>query len=354
MNTQDLGTELQDLAKAVGLMDGSGGVNWDWFADPLGNLEKIFSNAAQRDAFNDLLDALIAPTAVAGVPADEKWHPLLASQPRGNVYLTVKEDGSTVTFGVAGEFHSETTPSASLRAQLPLFSSNGTSVTGLAGTANGKLQVGLRIDLELNAAVKLKAIDVLLELQLLPTPAPLVVVTLEQFDLGSGPQDISLDSANLGSEIVPVVLRLIQQEVSQIAGNDPIKDHLLPLLGLDGASVPLFPFTELTQGPQALQNWFLSMLQGATPSIAQWLTHLAGLLGTHAPATTGTGTDADPWKVELFSIPGGSSASGLYVTVAHATSGATQSLKLGTQFQFVPTGGAVAVAANAVLASIPL
>ncbi len=353
MNTQDLGAELQDLAKALGLINDTG-FNWDWFGDPLGNLEKVFSNGTQRDAFNELLNALIAPAQIAGVPSSESWHPLLASQQRGNVYLTVKEDGSNVTFGVAGEFHSATTPDASLRAHLPLFTSNGTSISIIAGSPTGKLEVALRVDVGLNGSIKLNAIDVALEFQFNPVAVPLVTVVLEQFDIGAGPQDITLDSTNLGSEIVPVVLRLIQQEVSQIVGPDPIKDHLLPLLGLSGNSVPMFPFTQLTQGPLALQNWFLSMLQGATPSITQWFEHLAGLLGTNAPTIAGTGTSADPWKVELFAVPGGSTNSGLYVTASHLASGTTQSLDLGLQFQFIPTSGKVQVGAYAVLASIPL
>lgn len=353
MNTQDLGTELQDLAKAIGLIHDTG-FNWDWFGDPLGNLEKIFSNPEQRDAFNDLLNALIAPAQIAGVASDESWHPLLASQPRGNVYLTVKEDSSNVAFGIAGEFHSATTPDASLRAHLPLFASNGGNISVIAGTPTGKLEVALRVDVNLNSTIKLDAIDVALEFQFNPVAIPLVTVTFEKFDLGAGPQNITLDSTNVGSEIVPIVLRLVQQEVSQIVGPDPIKDHLLPLLGLSGNPVPMFPFTELTQGPQALQSWFLSMLEGATPSITEWLEHLAGLLGTNAPAITGTGSSIDPWKVELITVPGGSTNSGLYVTVSHLTHGATQTLDLGLEFQFIPTGGKVQVGANAVLASIPL
>lgn len=355
MNGQDLASELQDLAKALGLLDAaSGNFNWDWFADPLSNIEKIFSSQGQRDAFNDLLNALIAPAQIPGIPNNETWHPLLAEQPRGNVYLTIKEDGANVTFGVAGEFHSATSPDASLRAHLPLFLSNGTNVNAVAGTANGPLRVGIRVDAELNGTVKLKAIAADLELVLLPTPSPVITITLEQFDIGNGPQDITLDSAHLGSELVPVVMRLIQQEVSQIAGPNPIKDHLLPLLGLAGNPVPMFPFTQLTQGPQALQAWFLSMLEGAAPSITEWLQHLAGLLGTNAPAVSGSGTPPDPWKTELFSVPGGTANSGLYVTLAHDASGSTQSLDFGIQFQFVPAGAAVFVGANAVLASIPL
>lgn len=354
MNGQDLGTELQDLAKALGLIDSTGNFNWDWFSDPLSNLEKIFSDQGQRDAFNELLNALVPPASIQGVPTDESWHPLLADQPRGNVYLTIKEDGSDVTFGVAGEFHSATSPDASLRAHLPLFQSNGTSIKVVAGTIDGPLTAGLRVDVELDGVVKLKAIDVDLKIILLPTPSPLITLSLEQFDVGAGPQDIVLDSANLGSEAVPVVLRLIQQEVSQISGANPVKDHLLPLLGLTGNPVPMFPFTELSQGPQALQNWFLSMLEGTTPSITEWLEHLAGLLGTSAPSVSGTGVPDDPWKVELFAVPGGAANSGLYATLAHEATAATQTLDLGIQFQFIPTGGAVSVSSSAVLASIPL
>jgi hypothetical protein len=355
MNATDLGTELQDLAKALGLIDPvSGQFNWDWFGDPLHNIEKIFSNQGQRDAFNDLLNALIAPTPIDGIPSDESWHPLLADQPRGNVFLTVKEDGANVTFGVAGEFHSATSPDASLRAHMPLFVSDGTSITAVAGSANGPLQVGLRVDVGLTGTIELSAIDVEFQLQFVPGIVPHATVTLEQFDIGGGPQDIVLDSSNIGSELVPIVLRLVKQEVSNLVGDNPIKDHLLPLLGLEGNPVPQFPFTQLTEGPQALQSWFLSMLQGPTPSITEWLEHLAGLLGTSAPTVAGTGTNADPWKVELFAVPGGSTNSGLYATLANITSGTTDSLELGLQFQFVPSTPKVQITANAVLASIPL
>ncbi len=355
MNATDLSTELQDLAKALGLIDPQNGqFDWNWFADPLSSIRKVFSNQGQRDAFNELLNALIAPTPIDGIPLDESWHPLLANQPRGNVYLTIREDGANVTFGVAGEFHSATSPDASLRAHLPLFLSDGTNISAVAGAANGPLQVGLRVDLNLSGAIQLQAIDVEFQLTFVPSVSPQVTVTLVQFDLGSGPEDITLDSTDIGSELIPVVLRLIQQEVLSLVGPNPIKDYLLPLLGLEGNPVPPFPFTELTQGPQALQTWFLSMLQGPTPSITEWLQDLAGLLGTSAPSVGGAGTAADPWKVELFSIPGGSTNSGLYATLANITSGSTQSLHLGLQFQFIPSSPKVQIAASAVLASIPL
>ena len=355
MNATDLSTELQDLAKALGLIDPQNGqFDWNWFADPLSSIKKVFSNQGQRDAFNELLNALIAPTSIDGIPSDESWHPLLANQPRGNVYLTIREDGANVMFGVAGEFHSATSPDASLRAHLPLFLSDGTNVSAVAGAANGPLQVGLRVDLNLSGAIQLQAIDVEFQLTFAPSVSSQATVTLVQFDLGSGPEDITLDSTDIGSELIPVVLRLIQQEVSSLVGPNPIKDYLLPLLGVEGNPVPPFPFTELTRGPQALQTWFLSMLQGPTPSITEWLQDLAGLLGTSAPTVGGTGTSADPWKVELFAIPGGSTNSGLYATLANVTSGSTQSLDLGLQFQFIPSTPKVQIAASAVLASIPL
>jgi hypothetical protein len=90
MNATDLSTELQDLAKALGLIDPQNGqFDWNWFADPLSSIKKVFSNQGQRDAFNELLNALIAPTSIDGIPSMfisrfVKMAPTLRSESRGS------------------------------------------------------------------------------------------------------------------------------------------------------------------------------------------------------------------------------------------------------------------------------
>jgi large repetitive protein len=363
MTGTDLGQELLDLGEAVGLFDGSGNLQPGWFGDPLTNLETILSTSSQRDAFMRLLDALLQPAQVQGAPADEKWHPLLSDQPRGNVYLTVAEDGSNVVFGAAGEFHSTGDPATSLRARLPLVKSDGSNLTAIAGTtsgaSDGSLKVGLRVEVDLTVPIKLAAIDVDVELAVAPSPSVSVVVTLEQLDLGDGPQDVKLDPQNIGNEAIQLLIGLIKEQLSKLAGPDPaaqsIINNLLQLFGYAGNPLPAFPFSELTQDPQALQKWFLSMLPGSPPPIKKWLGYLGGLLGPSAPVVNGSGTPDDPFTVQILAF-GGAAQSGLNLTLADQVSGNDHSLLLGFEALFVPSGAspAASISAQAVLASIPL
>lgn len=139
ISTQNLGQELNDLGQAIGLVDGSGNLNTHWFENPLGELESVFKDQTQRDGLMNLLDALLPPATLDGLPQGEKWHPLLGNDPslRGNVYLTVKDNGANVLFGIAGDFStsSGTTPAASLRARLPLISAN-SGIHAIAGTSD--------------------------------------------------------------------------------------------------------------------------------------------------------------------------------------------------------------------------
>jgi large repetitive protein len=363
MTGTDLGQELLDLGEAVGLFDGSGNLQPGWFGDPITNLEHILSNAPQRDAFMQLLDALLAPTQVQGAPTDEKWHPLLSDQPRGNVYLTVAEDGANVVFGAAGEFHSLGAPATSLRARLPLVKSDGSNLTAVAGSiggsTDGSLKIGLRVEVGLTDPIKLPAVDVDVELAVSPNPSVSVVVTLEQLDLGDGPQDVKLDPQNIGSEAIQLLIGLIKDKLSKLAGADPtaqsIINNLLQLFGYAGNPLPVFPFSQLTHDPQALQSWFLSMLGGSPPPIKKWLGYLAGLLGPAAPVVNGSGTPDDPFTVQILAF-GGAPQSGLNLTLADQVSGNDHSLLLGLETLFVPAGAnpQASISAQAILASIPL
>ena len=90
----DLAAELGDLGKAIGLLNGGGGLDNGWFDTPLDKLRTILSDGGQRDALLRLLDTLLPPTALSGLPANEKWHPLLGPQPRGNDFFTVHEESA--------------------------------------------------------------------------------------------------------------------------------------------------------------------------------------------------------------------------------------------------------------------
>src|SRR5271154_1501378 len=150
ISTQNLGAELVDLGQMIGLVGGDGNLNPNWFGEPLSEIEGIFSDPTQRAGLMNFLDALLPPAALDGLPQGEKWHPLLGSDPslRGNLYLTVEDNGSNVVFGISGDYSTSagTTPAASIRAQLPLFSAN-SGIHAIAGTSDGPLSVDLRLTL---------------------------------------------------------------------------------------------------------------------------------------------------------------------------------------------------------------
>ncbi len=360
ISTQDLGAELNDLGQAIGLVDGSGNLNTHWFENPLGELESVFQDEIQRAGLMNFLDALLPPATLDGLPQGEKWHPLLGSDPslRGNVYLTVQDNGSNVLFGVAGDFSTSpgTTPSASLRARLPLISAN-SGIHAIAGTADGPLSVELRLTLGwTKPAQPIALAAVVMSATLAPLasggPQESLVVTLAGLDLdGSGAKDTILDPNQLGAEATHLILGLIQYELNQLSGGlsteaQSIVNHLLPLLGL-GGGIPPFPFLEIASDPQAIQTWFASLLTGGTPPIQAWLTNLAGLLGSTS-AITGTGTPSDPWTASIFTL---NPSSTFNVTLASANS----ALQFGVLVRVAPGATPVArIEAQAVVASLPL
>src|SRR5262249_36864773 len=143
-------------------------------------------------------------------------------------------------------------------------------------------------------------------------------LVLEQLSLnGEPPADTVMDVAQLGAE-APILLAGLLKVVFAEVGADPeltrLADHLLALLGLAGpGGVPAFPFAALGSGPAAIQAWLRDVLgAGDVPaSAAEWLEHLAGMLGSDV-AATGDGTADAPWRVTLASISGGE----VYATLA--------------------------------------
>jgi large repetitive protein len=359
--TQDLGEELKALGRAVGLLDGAGDLNIHWFEDPLGELGSVFRDSTQRAGLMAFLDALLPPASLAELPPGEKWHPLLGSDGslRGNLYLTVQDDGAHVRFGLAGDFSTlpATNPVASLRAKLPLISAN-SGVQEIAGSLDGPLSIELRLTLNwTRPAEPIALTEIVLEASLAPLasegPQESLVVTMIGLDLdGSGAHDTVIDPNQLGAEATHLILGLIRYELSQLAAGSSdeaqsIVDHLLPLLGL-GGGIPIFPFLDILTDPQAIRTWFASLLVGATPPIVAWLGNLTGLLGSSG-AATGTGTRADPWTATVFSL---NPTSTFDVTLVQSNG----ALQFGVGVRVAPAGASpvVRVEAQAVIASLPL
>ncbi len=70
MSDTQLGNEVLDLGKAIGLFNDGGSLQTHWFNDPLQNIESIFTVDTQRAAFLRVLDALLAPVQLPDIPAN--------------------------------------------------------------------------------------------------------------------------------------------------------------------------------------------------------------------------------------------------------------------------------------------
>jgi large repetitive protein len=349
-----LQTELLDAGKAIGLLSSDGSLNPSWFQHPDTEIVGMLKQPAQRAAFLDLLDQLFPPGPIAGLPATEKWHPLLSSAPTGNLYCSVQTNDGTTMFGIAGDLQGSGAEPASLRAKLPIVSFSGSSPAAIAGSAQGPLSVSIRVPVNWTIAangIGLKAIR--FEIQLAPlVPKASAVVVLEGLNLdGGGAHDTTLDPSNLGPESTHVLLGLIHEKLRQIGAGateaGATAAHLMPLFGLGTDGIPLFPFADLLKGPVALQSWLNTIL--STGKMQVWMAHLAGLFGSSLPVT-GSGTAADPWRVRIIALDAGKSE------VAITIESAAQKLHIGVQVALVPSGATppARLEASAAIATIPL
>src|SRR5579864_3095214 len=371
-----LGPALVDAARAIGLVDGlvdAPGLDKSWFGDPLGQIETILSNPAQRAALFDLLDRILPPAAVPGAPATARWHPLLGARSQGNLFLTVDSTATAATtvVGVGGRFAGTDGGSPSILVDVPLWSFAGTSVATIAGSAAAPLTLSLTVPIGWTPpahSITLAAVAVTLTVA--PAASPVAVgghLTLHGFDLdGSGPADTVLDPARLGTEGARLLLGLIREKLRTASGEAAAAvSHLVPLLGLDG-SVPAFPFGSIAQDPHALGAWLRALVTGTPAPIGAWLGHLAGLLGAAAPAASaatggpggagsaGGGIAAQSWSVPLLA-PNAAVGVSLILATATAADGVTPRLDLGIEIGLRPSAAApVRLDLAATVLSLPL
>lgn len=334
ISTENLAGELSDAGKLLGLLNDTGGLNDDWFGDPLGQLEGALTRQGGRDALVNLLNALLPPASLAGTPPGQSWYPLLGDKPQGNLYLTVDELGDGILLGAGGAFGG---PMATLRAQLPLIKA-GASIQGQLGP----LEIQLRAQVGITTPIRLDAVSAVASIA---PDAINLSITLEKLSLtGEPPEDVLLDPQHLGAEGVHLIAGLVQQALhtaGAAAGTEAgaVAADFLPLLGIGDTAIPLFPLTD----PSQVGSWLDALLHAAP--MQAWLTHLGNLMGSGTLAVSGSGTAADPWTVGLVPLKG---ASLLSLTAVRAGN----NLQLGLQGTLAATAGNMVLQAQ--LASIPI
>ena len=329
------------------------GLDSGWFNAPLEGLSGIVKNEQQRTALFDLLDRVVPPEPVPGSSETNRWHPLLGTQPKGNVYLTVDTSTATTRIGVAGAFHGAAAGSASLHVNAPLVECNGDSISTVAGTVGAPISLSLSVPIGWITpahAIALAAIEISIRVAPAGPSIAGATVTLRGLDLdGHGAHDTIFAPSQLGAEATRLLLALLREKLHGSAG--PVS-HLVGLLGLDG-TVPPFPFATAAEDAGAVATWLRSMLAGASPPIGVWLGHLASLLGVASPMVSAA-AGAQRWTVPLFA-PNAASAVSLALTQSTAIDGVTPQMSVGVEVGLVPTGAPpVRINLAATIVSIPL
>ena len=212
--------ELAALGEAIGLLDGSGNLDPDWFGQPLTRLAQAVATPQQRDALVRFLNLALPPVPEPGRPAGETWHPLLGTQDRGNLYLTLNDTATGLVLGVAGDVHTgDGAPvPASLRIQGDLIAAGG-SLDVVAGTTAHPLTAELRVQTGWAYApparpVGLQAVTGRFTFVPDPgSPSASMQLVLEQLSLGGEPPaDTVMDVAELGAQ-APVLLAALLKVV---------------------------------------------------------------------------------------------------------------------------------------------
>ena len=311
--------ELADLAKSIGLLSPQGELDTSWFCDPFGRLQTVLSNAEQRAALFRLLDSALPPRTGAAIPAGERWHPLLAANEYGNVYVTVRNGPDAAVVGLAGDFGSDRILpeparqlSARISVSMPIIRT-GSVVTPLPGSDDGPLVIRLRVGVNLQRAAGAGGIAlaaVVIEARARPSGLTLFV-TLEGLSLSENeaPADQVLNPASLAGEVPQLVAGLLKHIVSQDPVAAGIVSDAVGLLGLGDGAIRPFPFAGLANDPAAVQQWLADLFgPGAAPPVRAWLQHFAGLFRSlfGAPPAAQAEPGGNAWGIDI--IPFGANA----------------------------------------------
>ena len=284
--------KLAMLFTAIGLTDGDGEVVASWFDDPLVAAKTVLSNPVQRAGLLELVRTLLPDDG-----PEQGWHPLLDSE-AGNVYVTIEGD----VIGVAGAIWAQTSggPTISGSVRLPLVDVSG-ELRAIAGSPEGPIRLGLSIEFN-DPAVPVRSLAAFVTID--TSKGAGVLIELGGVDLGSGPIDIRVDTADLGSDMVAALRVLLAEAVESLSAGDErvarLSDHLLAMLGLGADAIPPLPLDRILDDPAVVRDWLVDIVD-SSGTLREWGTHLAGLIGVDRPAT-GLATAASPLRAPLLDL----------------------------------------------------
>src|SRR5581483_11987365 len=244
-------------------------------------------------------------------------------------------------------------PGVALTLALGLVQADDDGLHSVVGSHDSPVRV--RADVAVDPAAGAGFDGLVIEADLAPADATdPVTLRIGVHNLRVGDQVLDtmfLDPGQLGRDVVPLIQNLLQDRLRPVA-LDPdtpaqlsaLADHLLPLAGL-GSDVPRLPVERIGIDKSVVADWFAAVLDAP----AGWLGHLAGLLGSGA-APSGTGTEADPWRIPLAALD---DDGGIELTLGTRTTAAGREVLAGFALHLTGPAG-IALDARAVLIALPL
>jgi hypothetical protein len=278
--------EIQNLGKALGMLDGSASFRSDWLSNPGHYLSSVMADQTQRDSLVQFVDDILGAGSTETDASGLVWLPLVSNpSPHVTVYIVLDPThGSYVGIGVGAELITAS-PESTTRLHVPVFRAAKTGQTVanpiLIGNSADAVIV-LDTQITVGTAPPLRGFGLSLRI---PTQSgtPEFGLTLSGLQLpgAAQPRDLNLSLSNL-AELEASALQLVLGLIRSAAGSAgvPQLSALVALLGLNaGGAIPPLPLDQLeAQGVRALGTWFESVMSNASARTA-WLGHLSTLVG---------------------------------------------------------------------------
>lgn len=310
-------------------------VNEQFFQDPITELGKALSD--RQDEVIELLGQIMGQTSgeVLGLPAaggEDRWIPIQGPAADIGLYLVLRSRGTPQRLYVGlgwcwSVVDAATGLSVSIRAQLPLLSTDGTGPGTRVDIATAQAPIRLALEVGLaggfNApGLRFSGVRGSIAIGSLSAPPDVALVLLGlQLPGETTARDRSLaDLINLPrSEWIQMAVAVFAAQLQAAAGPgseaarkvQAVVQHLLPLLGVTaGSEAARLRWEDLpARGVAVFDDW-LQALVTVPNAMRDWLGHWTGLLrlpleeaGVTAAnlhlTSGGSGTRTEPWQAGL-------------------------------------------------------
>ena len=287
MSTIDF-AEVESLAKALGMLDGTGDFRPDWLTKPGDYISSVMADESQRNALIQFVDDVLDGPPATPDQDGLIWLQLAThSGPDVSVFVVLDPTPAEyVGIGVGVKLNTAS-PQSAVSAYVPVFRAAKAGHTVgdalLIGKTDAAAFIHVDTSITIGSTPPLHGFGLSVRVPTAAGPAPQFIVTLQGLQLpgASQPSDLQLSVDNLSDlehAALQLVLGLARVEADAL-GAGPLAS-LMRLLGLGPAgAIPSLPLDQLlSQGATALTNWFEGVMSNPA-SRATWLGDVATLVG---------------------------------------------------------------------------